>query len=225
MKNIVQTRLEELNLSAIEAANKAGLERTFIRDIIVGRKKSVRSEKLQQLADALLLDVAALADGELKRLDQPEQLRVHKSKIQGVKVIGKVTANTWKPVHEMDFDYTNVEIVPSIGGYPIEFQFAVIVDGNCLNKIAENGDRLVCIYTKTSGIEVLPGDLVIVERRRYGGEMVERTAKRVRQAANGYELWPESLDPSHQKPIVLSDVPDGEEVDVIGKVIWILRKP
>ena len=65
LREIVQIRLQQLEVGPVEAATAAGLERTYIRDIVEGKKKSVRTDKLQALADALQLDAAALQRGEL----------------------------------------------------------------------------------------------------------------------------------------------------------------
>jgi SOS-response transcriptional repressor LexA len=69
LKDIVETRLEELGLGAVEAAVQGGIERTFIRDIVEGKKKSVRSDKIAGLARALKLDPSALGRNEMIRLD------------------------------------------------------------------------------------------------------------------------------------------------------------
>lgn len=156
---------------------------------------------------------------------QENGLRSTNIPIGFIKVTGKVAANTWLDVDEMDFGYDDIEYVPSISGHPEEQQFALIVDGNCLNKIAPDGTVLACLRLASGTADVLPNDLVIVERRRFGGQMVERTAKRVRQTLEGFELWPESTDPAHQEPIRLSGAAEGEEIVVIGKVLWVLRKP
>lgn len=66
LKDIVTQRLEQLEIGAVEAATQAGIERTFIRDIVEGRKKSVRSDKVAELARALSLDPDALARNELR---------------------------------------------------------------------------------------------------------------------------------------------------------------
>lgn len=68
LKDIVTERLEQLGIGAVEAATQAGIERTFIRDIVEGRKKSVRSDKVADLARALSLDPDALARNELRTL-------------------------------------------------------------------------------------------------------------------------------------------------------------
>lgn len=65
LKEIVEQRLNDLGLGPIEAAVHAGLERTFIRDIVEGRKKSIRADKLAALANALQVDADALGRNEM----------------------------------------------------------------------------------------------------------------------------------------------------------------
>lgn len=181
----------------------------------------------EKYAKAFRVSAGWLLTGEGKSPDGEvnEVLPLTNAQIGSVAVIGKVAANTWISVDEMDFSYDDIEYVPSVSGYPVSMQFAVKVDGNCLNKKADHGDILVCLNIIKAGVEVEPEDLVIVERSRYDGQMIERTAKRIRQTANGYELWPESNDPAHQTPIKLDGTQDGETIQIIGKVLWILRKP
>lgn len=53
LKERVENRLAELGLGAVEAATAAGIERTFIRDILIERKRSVRADGAEKLARAL----------------------------------------------------------------------------------------------------------------------------------------------------------------------------
>lgn len=64
LKEIVIHRLEELGLGTVEAAKKGDLERTFIRDITEGKKRTVQAANLEKLAKALRLDPIALARHE-----------------------------------------------------------------------------------------------------------------------------------------------------------------
>jgi hypothetical protein len=155
----------------------------------------------------------------------PVNLSILNKPVDTVRLIGKVAANTWMDVDDMDFHYDDIQHVPTVGGYPAEWQFAVLVEGNCLNKVAAHGDILICLDIIRANIEFKDSDLVVVERKRFGGQMVERTAKRARQTAGGFELWPESHDPKHQEPIKLNDPRPDEEVTVIGKVLWVLKMP
>ncbi|OCJ12499.1 hypothetical protein A6U86_05610 [Rhizobium sp. AC27/96] len=152
---------------------------------------------------------------------KPIVAKVHST----IPVRGKVAASTWMDVDDMDFGYEDMEEVPSVSTYPADMQFALEVDGNCLNKKAENGDILICLDVIRAQYQFKAGDLVIVERKKYDGQMVQRTAKRVRQTAKGFELWPESTDPAHQEPLILYENSPGETAQVIGLVLWIFRRP
>lgn len=144
-------------------------------------------------------------------------------RFQQVRVIGSVKASSWQDVTEQ---MTNEEprYVPSASDYPADWQYAFTVDGPSVNKTARDGDILICVDLIKSGADVVENDLVIVERTRFQGQMLERTAKRVRQAIAGPELWPDSNDPEFQDPIPLSAAED-DEIRVSAKVIWVLRKP
>jgi hypothetical protein len=53
LRTRIQTRLTELGRSPITAAVGVGLERTYIRDFVNGRKDSIRLDKRAQVAQAL----------------------------------------------------------------------------------------------------------------------------------------------------------------------------
>ena len=55
-------RLKELNRNPFEAARLGGLERSFVNDILIGRKRSVRGENFERLARALDWDSRLLMD-------------------------------------------------------------------------------------------------------------------------------------------------------------------
>jgi hypothetical protein len=88
LKEIVVKRLKELGMGPIAAAVAGGIERTYIRDIIEEKKRSVRSDKLEGLARALRLDAAALARNELIRVDGIEEVRAAASKSHGGRTTG-----------------------------------------------------------------------------------------------------------------------------------------
>lgn len=145
-------------------------------------------------------------------------------KLSLVPVLGFVNAGAWADIAEQRSS-TMGEYVPSASDYPSEWQFAYIVDGPSLNRVASPGDRLICLDLIKSQVAIQDNDLVIVERSRYGGEMVQRSAKRVRQTIRGHELWPESDHPDHQQPIPFDGNEESDEVRVTAKVLWILKRP
>ena len=53
LKNVVATRLAELGRNPFEAARIGGLERSYLSDILISKKASVRGDRLADLARAL----------------------------------------------------------------------------------------------------------------------------------------------------------------------------
>lgn len=64
LQQIVAERVEQLGIKPIQAAKDHDLNPSFIRDIIRGKKATVKAENLGQLAAALRLDAKALANNE-----------------------------------------------------------------------------------------------------------------------------------------------------------------
>lgn len=146
-----------------------------------------------------------------------------KSPLASVPVIGIVRAGAWQDINAGD--HSLYEVVPAAPDAPTEWQYAYTVEGTSLDKIAQPGDILVCLDCIKSRVDIKEGDLVVVERSRFGGQMVERTAKRIRRSIAGIELWPESNDPLFQEPIRLDDTQDGDTIEVRAKVLWIMKRP
>lgn len=210
-----------------ELQRQSGVSYDNIIKYLGGKVDQPRGDTLTKLAIALRVDPLWLEKGITSTapiIPKPELSTITQA-VGAIPVTGKVAANTWLSVEDMDFGYDDIEYVPSASGYPVDLQFALKVEGYCLNKIANHGDRLICLDMAATGIEAEDGDLVIVERSRFEGQMVERTAKRLRRTADGYELWPESNDPAHQKPIKLQRAGNEDHVRILGKVLWIMRKP
>lgn len=220
-KNL-KARLADLQINALQAAKKAGLGDSFVRDILRGKTKSPSADNMVKLAGALSISL-----DELTGRKTDSTLRPVRAKVEGVPVLGRVAASTWYTADDItvDAEDPDVERIPSVSGYPVEWQFGMIVEGNCLNMVAQDGDRLVCLDLIKSMVAIMEGDLVIVERLRFDGQMRQRTAKRVKKTKSGYELWPESTDPLHQEPIRLDDVTEGDDIRVWAKVLWVLRRP
>ncbi len=73
LQEIAIERLKELGLGPVEAAVKAGIERTFVRDLVDGKKSTVTLKKIPDLAKALQLDADALVRGEVVPSDDPDE--------------------------------------------------------------------------------------------------------------------------------------------------------
>ncbi|MCT4654259.1 MAG: LexA family transcriptional regulator [Cohaesibacter sp.] len=144
---------------------------------------------------------------------------------------GEVAAGVWREYDELAQDLgepTEYAATVMMPGYPQEHQFALTVRGESLNKIAPNGATLHCIELINGGAwDIKEGELVIVQRSKFQGQMIETTAKRVRKNGN-WELWPESDHPDFQEPLKVADYQKedcDEEIRILAKVISITRSP
>lgn len=151
------------------------------------------------------------------------QENVVKTPLATVPIIGIVRAGAWQDADVGDSGL--YEVVPAAPEEPAAWQYAFIVEGTSLNRVAEPGSILICLDAVKSRVDIQDRDLVIVERSRFAGQMIERTGKRVRKVRDGFELWPDSDDPAHQEPMLLKAEPDGDEIRIVAKVLWIMRKP
>lgn len=148
---------------------------------------------------------------------------IRNTTLASIPVVGIVRAGAWQDVDAGDSGL--YDMVPAAPDAPPEWQRAYTVEGTSLDKIARAGDILICLDVIGSRVEINDGDLVVVERSRFNGQMVERTAKRVRRTLTGFELWPESNDPQYQEPIRINGVANGDEIRIAAKVLWIMKKP
>ncbi|EJF91652.1 LexA family transcriptional regulator [Bartonella tamiae] len=157
LKNIIKTRLNELEISPIEAAIKVGLERGYIRDYLEDRKKTFRQDKLPLLAKALELNVSDLLVGGLNKLPQ-----------SNARIIGSV-----------DFDQTKKIPVygQAVGGIDGEF----VLNGNRLYDIlcppqlqAVAGSYGVVVSGDSMSPRYFDGEVVYVDptRRTKKGDFV-----------------------------------------------------
>lgn len=100
--------------------------------------------------------------------------------------------------------------------FPHAAQWLSEVVGDSLDRLPIfDGDLVHCVDLVDSGYYPKNGDLVEVERLRFGGSERELTIKEVEVTPSGVLLWPRSNNPRWQEPLSLSDgTGDGEEVEV-----------
>jgi SOS-response transcriptional repressor LexA len=109
--------------------------------------------------------------------------------------------------------------------FPSESQYLLQINGESLNRIAWNGDFILCVDYLGAGLEIKSGDLAVVERTRDGGHTIERTAKRIIRRNGQIELQPESNDPRFQEPVIFNEHDEeATEVRIIAKVLSVIRQ-
>lgn len=219
-----KARLDAGYGNAREAADALGANYTTYGQHENGTR-GIPAKAAEQYAKKFKVSLDWLLAGKTSGAGDNLTMLLKKSpKLGLVPVKGRVKAGDWQDIDSWGAGLMN-EWVPSSSEYPLEWQYAFVVDGESLNRVARHGDRLICLDLGESGYDFADGDLVIVERSRFSGQMKERTAKRARKTLTGFELWPESDDPAHQEAIPYGGDLERDSVMVVAKVLWILRKP
>jgi SOS-response transcriptional repressor LexA len=89
------------------------------------------------------------------------------------------------------------------------------------------GDLVHCVDAIAAGYHPRTGDVVEVERLRFGGQMRELTLKQIQVTEGAVLLWPRSTNPRWQEPLSLldgADEDDGVEVRIRALVINLIRR-
>ena len=230
LKEIVDKRLAVLDLGPVEAATSNGLERTYIRDIVEGRKKRVLD--YTKLAKALKLDPLSLSRGEMLPIDDARAELHSRTEIvpEPVKYGGIVQAGQYLPVDEhFDQDQGDHMVPPSVmrhPSYPTVRQVAWQVRGDSMDDAGiRDGMWIVGAYYldyRDQIGELYNGQYVVVERILNGGSERELTVKEVQFARGGMRLVPRSSNKTHKEFFVALDTdadPDTETVGVIAVVL------
>ena len=112
--------------------------------------------------------------------------------------------------------------------YPAADQWLSQVVGDSVNLLGiVDGDLVHCVSAVDIGYMPRTGDVVEVERLRFGGRMRELTVKQVEVTPDGVVLWPRSTNEQFHSPVVLTDgLSDGEEAEIRirGLVVGSLRR-
>lgn len=228
VKHVIGDRIrlarEQRGLTQGELAERIGMTQTGVASIEAGGVK--RPKRLFEIAKALgktpefLLGIAADANGHTA---QQHEKRIALS--GETPVIGYVAAGVWLEADVTDdppFDPVPVAPNPAYGEGA---QFGLMVRGNSIDRVASDGDVVVCLDIGITGLEPRDGDLVVFERRRHQEGLREVTVKRLRRTRAGVELWPESNDPKWQDPMRLlpEKMDEGDDGRIIALVDWIFR--
>ncbi|MET1411704.1 S24 family peptidase [Roseibium sp. HPY-6] len=165
-------------------------------------------------------EILLLADGSVAEI-QRKTTSLPKT---GVPVVGEVAAGLWMEAALFETENAEESTISYDVRFPAQAQYVVKVRGESLNRIAANGDLLLCVDYLAAGIELKENDLVLVERSRDNGMTIERTAKRLVSLNGKSELMPESDDPRFQETIVYQEGDfDHTEVKIKAKIVMVFK--
>lgn len=183
--------LKAKNLDMQTASTEAKLGKTFARDVIK-RGRDPQLSFIAKLARAHGLSMDRL-------LELPRTAISDLAQKKPILVRGEVGAGLWHEQEANDFEAEPSPFPPD-PLYPAESQYDLIVRGNSINRFARDGERLRVVDLARANIDYSNDDLVVVQKKRDGGHLIETTAKRIRIRGPIIELWPDSDDPRWQQP-------------------------
>lgn len=223
-------------MSRAELARKADVSYDVLNKIERGLVDQPRGDTLQKIATALGTNELALKYGQkLQEAAASENSnhwafedtdpKTNKKPANALPILGDVAAGLWLESSLFENDEPPKSNFLPILQYPASAQYLLKVNGESLNRIAQDGDFILCLDYATVGTEIKSGDLAIVERSRDGGHTIERTAKRVVKHNGEIELRPESDDPRFQEPVIYNEHDEeATEVRVIAKILQVFRE-
>lgn len=204
--------IAEKGLSAAAWAKKAGVAASTVQRAIKPSYEFVTSSRtLAKLAEAAGAPPPTLTDVREAQL-VPRFLPVRY----------RVQAGQWIET-DTEEPFDACQPVAPDPRYSEFSQWLELVVGDSINtKIADGGYAHV-VDAIEMGYAPRFGDYVVVERRRAGGLLRERTIKQIAFSADGHvELWPRSTNPKWNGPLILTDGArerDDIEIEVVGLVI------
>lgn len=210
----VKARVEELDISPISAAISVGLERGYINDLIISKKKSVRRDKLPLVAKALDCDVAYLTGEQ----DVPRIART-----AGLPFAGICETGAWRTqAARRGLRPAGQFPLSPLPAYPAEWQRWYQCRGDGLAGLGI-GDGMSVVACEAKQFRQAHGQLrsrtiVIVKATRDHGE-IEISLRQISGDASHPTLEANTGDPAHSFP----PLREGDQVEITDVVVAAVR--
>lgn len=236
LKEFTHRRLAATGRNAFEAAKIGGLERSFVNDILIEKKKSVQGRSIAKLALALETSPEAIAfamagtsapDDTQSPLGLSTVAPADPGELIQTPVIGKVKAGEFIAIEDLgDWGEPERFLDTRDARFPNARHLGYEVEGDSMNALKprpiQDGDRLSALAYEDieDRFPLRDGMIVVVERTRHGGHEREWSVKQLEIYEDRVEFHPRSTNPRH-KPIVVkreSKADDGVTVTIIAIV-------
>lgn len=165
--------------------------------------RDIKSGTIIKLSNALDVTVSYL----LGMSDESESVNKSTQFID-VPIYGSIAAG--QPIEMLKVDNTHPVPVKIMAKYPKSFLLKV--EGESMNKILPNGCYALIDPCKDVASDNKPYAVCI--------NGYDATIKRVKKLANGFQLVPDSTDPTYAIQTFNYNEPDTELITIIGKVVW-----
>lgn len=185
----VKAAMDAKGMNALQTSKKAGLGESFVRDILRGKTRSPSAENMEKLANALEVSVDDLM-GVVAAVGSTAAPNV------GLEVASDVAAGLWLEVTMQDAPHEH-ETIPAARDprFPRAPQYALRVVGDSMDLEFPEGSYVTCVDWWGAGLQMKDGQVIHVERKRAGGQLVEITIKVLESRDGAWWLAPRSSNP------------------------------
>lgn len=140
-----------------------------------------------------------------------------------IMIIGDVEAGKWREAALMPVTEA-APIAITIGNIPSAACFAVRVRGHSLDKIARDGEFLVCIrHQSEHSHEFYAGMVFVVERQLNDGRLIELSARVLRRQAGSWYLCHASSDSRYDEMLPATSINQPTGYKVLGRAEFVYR--
>lgn len=190
-------------------ALKIGRDKDYIRDFLIGRKKSLKADDLRKILEEV---------SPQPLVGRPREIPVERQ-TGGIHVVGAIQAGAWIETYLHEEDERQTIPIARDPRFPHATQYALRVVGDSMDLEAPEGSFVVCVNFGESGLSFRQGMLVHVERVQ--NLMSETTLKQIGNDNGQTVLLPRSSNPAY-KPIYPGEA-DGIDTTVRGVVLSVYR--
>jgi len=129
----------------------------------------------------------------------PNGVEPYEIDVAGLPLLGTIQAGHWLETTDA-IEGANNEMVPVVRDprFPHAKQYTLRVVGDSMDLDYPDGSTVTCVDFADSGLALVEGMLLHVERQRAGGQLVEITLKAAERRKGGWYLVPHSSNPKHQ---------------------------
>lgn len=208
---------DDLGITYTELARRAGVDTATLTRFMNNPKYK------PNLSDTTLQKIAEAVRRPLPQTDARNHPLPRTLQLPTVKVVGTASAGLWKDVSIIaagDYEYEEIPVINN-ARYAGHEQYALLVEGESINRKIKDGEYAVCVSWDGLGISPATGQYVHVERSR--GGLQEATIKRIKVIDGQIELWPDSDDLRFREPLRMDHADDDTEVRIRGLVIGTYR--
>ena len=199
----VRERMTALDLTSSEVARKAGLERTFVHDLLTQRKRTVAAKPLIALAHALNCSPEFLVGAPDVTTKQPAT----------IPLLGVAETGVWRDagVEYMDIKDKNFPTFSPMWGHP-EIG-ALLVRGHGATGLGIVDGSIVALATPDTN----PGHGDVIAIQRTKGGLREISLRKIEK--HGSQLLLEAKSKHHKWPAIeWPHLGKDEVIDVLGRV-------